>query len=296
MARHHAVAALGLAAIAAVALRRRRRAERDRAAPPTMRATVHAWAEPSPLPALGAAPQAAAAPPAAARLTAAAAAAAAATLLLLGVAGLLVAGQQLALAGALAAAWALAAGGQVLARRDVPLVARRRSGGSLGEADALVEIGGGELELPPKLPDIAGTWIKDGAASDSMDAAMGLIRLNGVMRTAVRLIKGVRIQLDEGHFDFAVFSVIRWFTVHERYALGGAPSRLRRRDLRRGGSTGAARLTRWGSVVLQYEWGAPHAGRGVDEFSLDEAGRLRVATTITVGGQSASYTQIYARR
>lgn len=75
--------------------------------------------------------------------------------------------------------------------------------------------------------------LQDTAASDSMEAAMRLIHLNGMMRTAVRLIRGVKIGLDEQHFHFGVFSVISWFKIYEHYTLGEVCLN-RRRDLRRG--------------------------------------------------------------
>jgi hypothetical protein len=85
--------------------------------------------------------------------------------------------------------------------------------------------------LPVLLPV---AHLQDNAASDSMEPAMALIHLNGITRTAVRLIKGMKLSLDEsGHFAFGVFSVISWFKITERYVLG-EPCQHRRRDLRRG--------------------------------------------------------------
>ena len=62
-----------------------------------------------------------------------------------------------------------------------------------------------------------------------------------------------------------------------------------------GRQVGAARLTPHGSLLLAYEWRAPHAGRGEDEFILTSDGRLLVATTNWVGGQEIRYTQCYSR-
>jgi hypothetical protein len=42
---------------------------------------------------------------------------------------------------------------------------------------------------------------------------MQLLRLNGIMRTAVRLIRGLNLELDGPQFSFGVFSVISWFKV-----------------------------------------------------------------------------------
>jgi hypothetical protein len=75
--------------------------------------------------------------------------------------------------------------------------------------------------------------LQDAAASDSMEAALALVHVNGIRRTAVRLIKGMKLSLDEQHFAFGVFSVISWFKISERYSLGETCTQ-RRRDLRRG--------------------------------------------------------------
>jgi hypothetical protein len=46
-----------------------------------------------------------------------------------------------------------------------------------------------------------------------MDAAMRLIHLNGLMRQAVKLIRGVQLCIEEDRFRFSVFSAISWFKV-----------------------------------------------------------------------------------
>jgi hypothetical protein len=46
-----------------------------------------------------------------------------------------------------------------------------------------------------------------------MDRALALMGLGGVMRQAIRLIKGVQISQDQQAFEMAVFSVFAWFKV-----------------------------------------------------------------------------------
>ncbi len=46
-----------------------------------------------------------------------------------------------------------------------------------------------------------------------MEPALRMMRMNGIMRTAIRLIKGVRIRLERDSFELAVFSVFAWFKV-----------------------------------------------------------------------------------
>lgn len=146
----------------------------------------------------------------------------------------------------------------------------------------------------PQLPPLAGTWMKDHSASDSMDQIMDVMRINGLLRTAVRLLRGLEIKLDDSDFSFAVFSVVKWFKIAESYKLDGSVCRNRRRDLR-GRQRGVARLTQHGTLVISYEWDSPIAGRGEDEFVVSD-GRLHVITTNWVGGQEVKYTQVYVRR
>lgn len=41
---------------------------------------------------------------------------------------------------------------------------------------------------------LGGVWVKDKAASDSMEPACALMQLNGLIRTAIRLIRGLEIR------------------------------------------------------------------------------------------------------
>jgi hypothetical protein len=50
---------------------------------------------------------------------------------------------------------------------------------------------------------------------------MRLIHLNGVMRQAVRLIKGVQLGVEAEHLRFSVFSAIPWFKVGDMRGWGG---------------------------------------------------------------------------
>jgi hypothetical protein len=45
---------------------------------------------------------------------------------------------------------------------------------------------------------------------------MQLIHLNRIMRQAVRLIRGVELDMEQQHFRFSVFSAIPWFKVRAR--------------------------------------------------------------------------------
>lgn len=60
---------------------------------------------------------------------------------------------------------------------------------------------------------------QDGHRSESMDGACRLMHLNGIVRQAIRLIKGLEIHVLQGEalaapvFEMAVFSVLPWFKV-----------------------------------------------------------------------------------
>ncbi|GAX85901.1 hypothetical protein CEUSTIGMA_g13317.t1 [Chlamydomonas eustigma] len=180
--------------------------------------------------------------------------------------------------------------------------------------------------------ELAGTWVKDVGRSSSLDEACKVMQLNGVVRLAVRLVKGLEIKVTDPKpqnkesasfptarsnipatsvtkefnaveaqptFEMAVFSAIPWFKVRERYQLYGTPSTCRRRDLRRGGHVGSATVTPDGGVRLQLEWGAPLGGRGVDEISMmsDNTNELLVKSELKLdNGQVGRFHAVYTRR
>lgn len=53
-----------------------------------------------------------------------------------------------------------------------------------------------------------------------MEAAIKLIELNGVIRTAIRMIRGVELKLTDSTFEFAVFSIFPWFKVSTHTCTG----------------------------------------------------------------------------
>jgi hypothetical protein len=46
-----------------------------------------------------------------------------------------------------------------------------------------------------------------------MEAALDLIHVGGLLRSAIKLIKGIKVTQDQGTFTMAVFSVLTWFKV-----------------------------------------------------------------------------------
>jgi hypothetical protein len=153
---------------------------------------------------------------------------------------------------------------------------------------------------------LSGVWLKDRAASDAQEPAFELVRLPGLLRLAVGLIRGLEVRAEPGReFAFSVLSGVAWFKITERYPLGGggggAPpeeARQRRRDLRRGGAVGTAAPAPGGGVRLALRWDEPFAGGLVQRFhlSVQDPEVLLVDTTMAVGGAEVSYREVYRRQ
>ncbi|KAK9820991.1 hypothetical protein WJX81_003899 [Elliptochloris bilobata] len=146
------------------------------------------------------------------------------------------------------------------------------------------------------LPDFSGVWIKDKEASDALDGAMELVKLNRLIRPAVALVKGMEIVHADGQFAFSVLSAIPWFKVTERYPLDGETREFRRRDLRRGRHVGRVQPGADGTVRVELRWPEPFGGGGADVFRLADADTLSVASHLTVHGSSSGYTTLYRRK
>lgn len=52
---------------------------------------------------------------------------------------------------------------------------------------------------------------QDFEASDTLDSAMELVKLNRLLRPAVRLVKGMEVKQAGGIFEFSMLSVVSWF-------------------------------------------------------------------------------------
>lgn len=126
---------------------------------------------------------------------------------------------------------------------------------------------------------------------------MDLIKLNGLVRTAVKLIRGLEITQTDTQFRMAVVSIISWFKVVETYPMDGTAVQVKRRDLRRGKHRGSMQSHPGGEgLLLSIEWDDPLAGRGMDEFFLVDPDTLHVKSTFFVGASKAQYTMVYCRQ
>ncbi|PNW86962.1 hypothetical protein CHLRE_02g103150v5 [Chlamydomonas reinhardtii] len=154
---------------------------------------------------------------------------------------------------------------------------------------------GQQAELTPALRALSGTWFKDKRRSESMEAAMNMMHLNGIVRQAVKLVRGVRIDLTPEQFTFTVFSYIGWFKVKEVYPMSGEVRQFKRRDLRRGKAQGW--VEKHGDHLhVQLKWDAPFGGQGTDHFRLMGEDELQIESVLNVAGQTASYLTIYNRK
>lgn len=152
-----------------------------------------------------------------------------------------------------------------------------------------------DLKDSKQIPDFSGTWIKDKEKSESMGEAIKLMALGGLVRQAVKLIRGVKITQDSSQFTMAVFSVISWFKVTERYKLNGEESSCKRRDLRRGGHKGQVEAL-GDKLLLHLKWDEPYGGTGWDEFTLKTPDELHIKSSVTVRDQTVQYTTVYNRK
>lgn len=139
-------------------------------------------------------------------------------------------------------------------------------------------------------------WVKVPAACEDMTPALHLMKINGLIRTAIKLVKGIQLKVMEDHsLELAYVSVVTWFKIRERYPLDGKESYCRRRDMRRGDHCGRLRLSPRGNPLIVYSWEEPHKGCGTDELILVGDKELHVVTTLEVGGQQLVNTQVYRR-
>ncbi|KAI8469874.1 MAG: hypothetical protein J3K34DRAFT_269105 [Monoraphidium minutum] len=165
-------------------------------------------------------------------------------------------------------------------------------------AHAAAADGGVKTELAA---NFTGTWTKDKARSDPMDEAIQLMALSGLMRQAIKLIRGVQIQQDSDKFVFSVLSVFTWFKVTETYPLSGEPVRCRRRDFRGGGHEGRVEVPSPDKLRLVLKWKDPHGGTGEDVFSMPSPDELvvdQVTRAKGAGGEEREvrYRSVYTRK
>eukprot|EP01026_Neomeris_dumetosa_P083186 TRINITY_DN961_c0_g2_i1.p2 TRINITY_DN961_c0_g2~~TRINITY_DN961_c0_g2_i1.p2 ORF type:complete len:308 (-),score=38.65 TRINITY_DN961_c0_g2_i1:219-1142(-) len=141
----------------------------------------------------------------------------------------------------------------------------------------------------------SGIWIKDRERSDSMEKAMDIMGMRGIVRAAVGLIRGVEVKYSKDEFVFSVFSYIMWFKITERYPLNGDICRYNRRDLRSGQHTGYVE-EKGQKVMCRVVWSDPFGGSNTDVWSCPNDDELHVESSLNVAGQSVSFTTVYKKQ
>lgn len=155
---------------------------------------------------------------------------------------------------------------------------------------------GSAASTQPRTPNLSGVWVKDKAASDSMEPTLKLMHVNRLIRTAVKLVKGIELQQTGNSFEMIVLSGILWFKIKERYPLTGEVRQFKRRDLRKGLHRGSVEKLPDGAVCITLEWDEPLGGVGTDVFYIPAAGILYVDSTILMQGQTIKYRTIYNKQ
>ena len=131
-----------------------------------------------------------------------------------------------------------------------------------------------------------------------MDQACNAMKIGGIIRAAIGLIKGIEIKgFEEGEFQLDVLSGILWFRVKEVYPLDDTVVKHRRRDMRRGGALGRARVLSsdgGGSIWLRNEF---DGGSLEEKFHLSGVNELHVDAVLRIGdGNPVKYKQVYRRQ
>jgi hypothetical protein len=161
---------------------------------------------------------------------------------------------------------------------------------------------------PSELAGLTGRWRKDGAASDSMDAACDAVALPWILRKAVGVVKVLELEDTPAHFRTRL-KAGGVLDIVETYPWDGSTVLHGRRDKRRGGHRGhVERVVAPGSADgsgsglpgarIVVSWDDPHGGTCSDAFTLSPDGRtLLQATVMRMAGTGAvvEYKTVYRR-
>ncbi|KAL0035382.1 hypothetical protein WJX77_003830 [Trebouxia sp. C0004] len=130
---------------------------------------------------------------------------------------------------------------------------------------------------------LMGTWIRDKEASDSFENAMKVMQINPFLKTAMRQLKGIRLEQTDDAVVLHLLSRFPWFKLQERYPWSGHSVQLRRRDFRPGKASGALSQDA-DALWIEQVWRDPVGGHGSECAWSPEPGTLYVDSTIQVQG------------
>eukprot|EP00892_Ulva_mutabilis_P010896 jgi/Ulvmu1/8179/UM040_0076.1 len=186
-----------------------------------------------------------------------------------------------------------AAADAVLPLADAAAVA---DAAAAADAAAVAVIPKAITDVLPYTPDqINGMWIKDRKRSDDMSPVCDAMHMFGLLRQAIKILKGTRLCLSPEGFDVVGVSVIPLLKIVERYPLDGTEAKHRRRDQRGGGSWGRAEATPEG-MLIQYRWGHPYPGTLRELFRLTAGGtEMHLEAEGVIEGAPVRFRMIHTR-
>ncbi|KAL3137320.1 hypothetical protein ABBQ32_006860 [Trebouxia sp. C0010 RCD-2024] len=139
---------------------------------------------------------------------------------------------------------------------------------------------------------LMGTWIRDKHASDSYENAMTVMQINPLLKTAMRQLKGIKLEVKDEEVVLTLLSRFSWFRLQERYPWSGQAVQIRRRDFRRGKAQGNL-IQESDALWIEQQWDHPVAGHGSECAWSPEPGTLYIDSTIKVKDDVAQYRQVY---
>ena len=135
----------------------------------------------------------------------------------------------------------------------------------------------------PELSDVAG-----------YGRCLDLMGVGGIQKSTALMIDGMEVQHTQDKFAVFYLTIVPYFKVTEGYEFD-KEVKLGRRDLRSGHQTASARQSSE-RVIIDLQWGSPHAGSGHEEYWLNSDGQLCAESSVTVNGQTSTTLQVYARQ
>eukprot|EP00798_Chlamydomonas_sp_ICE-L_P011384 gene11384-12084_t len=196
------------------------------------------------------------------------------------------------------------------------------------EAASFVDIMAGSAAI-----NFSGIWVKETELSDAEGYVkmMDVLMLSGLQRVTARLIDGLQLEhtpheklsisfitivpffrvtekykvsgkykvtkkykwVHQGS-GFPTITVVPVFMVTEKYMFGKSVN-LMRRDLRSGSQHATAEQLPSGGVRVDMKWEDPLAGSLQEEYDIREDGHLHITSSVMVGQQKHSSTQVYCR-
>ena len=142
--------------------------------------------------------------------------------------------------------------------------------------------------------DLNGTWKKAlGQDTAAFEKALDLWQLSFLQKTAARLIEGVEIIQTHDNFTIGMFvAQIPQFKINESYTIGGAESKVMRRDMRAGNCT-ATTVPLPNGIEFTSVFGPPLPGKLLERYILLSPGLMEVTSSVSISGKVAEAVLIY---